>query len=149
MKNKQAFSLVEAMTGLLILGMIMGLLQLGVALVKDAQISNKPANYSWIQFIHNIETQQKPFYWQRIEGNGTVLNLWRNNRASDEEKEYILKLTKRTNTLYLSGSQGGYMPLIYNVKSVKFKKINNNVRIDIVFFSGEHRNAILAINEKK
>ncbi|MBM7544530.1 competence type IV pilus minor pilin ComGF [Periweissella beninensis] len=149
MKRQNAFSLVEALTGLLILGLITGLLQMGVLLVKDSLITNKPAMYSWIQFLHNIETDQNPFYWQKLAADKTQLGLWRQNKENGEAKEYILKLTKKTHTLYMSGVDGGYMPFIYNVETVKFKKIKNNIQINVVFISGEHRNAILAIKNKK
>ncbi|QBO35361.1 hypothetical protein EQG49_02210 [Periweissella cryptocerci] len=153
LKKKPAFTLIEVFIALLIFGCVVSALYFGTSFMREKTLVNRPSNYTWQQFLHTIETTEYPFYWVKTLNAETELRVWRVSKDSGDGdakvKEYILKNTKNSHTLHLTGSNGGFMPLVYGVETIKFKPVGRRIKVIIKFESGDIREANLGITQKK
>lgn len=148
-KNKPGFTLIEACLGLVIISIIIALLNFANPILHKHPILNNPVNLTWQNMISTLEESSNPFEWIEILNDGNNLKLTRLTNKNQVSKEYILKVTKVTHTLYVNGIERGYMPVIYNVRQVMFQERHQRIWIKVIYINGDSNEAYLAINKRK
>ncbi|CAH0418473.1 competence type IV pilus minor pilin ComGF [Periweissella ghanensis] len=147
--HQPAFTLIEACVGLILVSIIMTILQFALPNLKAQPVLVTPVNLTWQNMISALEESDQSFKWVEIVDDGHTLKLMRKlDASSPEPKEYLLKLTKSTHTLYLSGVAGGYMPIVYHVKKVQFEKRGHRIWMAVEYIDGGTNEAYLAITKK-
>lgn len=148
-KHQPAFTLIEACVGLVLVSIIVTILQFALPNLKTQPALVTPVNLTWQNMIWALEESEQPFKWVEIMDEGNTLKLIRNiDGKSQESKEYLLKLTKSTHTLYLSGLSGGYMPIVYQVKKVQFEERGHRIWMSVQYIDGGNNEAYLAVTKK-
>lgn len=144
-KQYPAFLLSEAMVGLVIMAMIISLIVTILPTIRRVEPINEPRNISWQRLLENLEKVDDNPRWIDIKDGGHELVIRRFNKVTQAYKEYIIKQTRDSNRLYLSGEYGGFMPLLANVDKILFQAQNGIVSMEVVFLDGEKKSARLAI----
>lgn len=137
MKNLKAFNLSEAVLGIIIMAIIIGLVNLWIPTFMYNQKNTTPRNINWQRLLANLEEKSNPITWTKISESGKQLYIKKYATREQITREYVLKKTQKTNRFYISGINGGYMPMIYDVKNVKFSEVNNCVLMEVIFLDGD------------
>lgn len=145
-KHRPGFTLIEACIGLIIIGFIIMIVDFAIPTIKKHPTLNNPVNLTWQNMIWSLEETNNAFKWIEIIDGGKSLKL---TRSVSARKEYVLKMTKSTNALYLSGENGGYMPIVFNVKQVMFQERQHRIWIKVVYKDGGSNEAYLLLEKQR
>lgn len=142
-----AFSISEAFVGLIIVAMMLSVTSMLVANAKKQYPLNRPRNINWQRILHNLENNPQPIRWVQIEDQGHQLIVQKYSMAEKEQKKYIIRQTKTSHRLYMSGIDGGFMPLLGDVKVINFNNAKGRIVMEVVFLDGEIKKANLSIRK--
>lgn len=125
--------------------MMLSITSILVTSTKNPYPLNNPRNVNWQRLLHNLENNPQPITWLKIDDWGHQLIIKRYSVAEKEQKKYIIRQTKSSHRLYMSGVLGGFMPLLSEVKTINFSDVNGRIRMEVTFLDDEIKVAKLAI----
>ncbi|MGQ2283158.1 competence type IV pilus minor pilin ComGF [Apilactobacillus kunkeei] len=138
MKREKAFTIIETIIAITILGLIAFTITMINPLKKSYNRKNIHA-VDFQMFLKNIESPKKHYFLYKIVG-GKLLYMG----SKESYKEY--RIYKNGKMIILSGVNGGFYPLLDDVKSIIFKDIKNHLAMDVVFTNNESYEDVTSIS---
>ena len=138
MKRKKAFTIIETLIALVVLGLIAITITMINPLKKNYNQKNVHAA-DFQSFLNNIEAKKKHYILFEKAGQHFVTIISR-----EYGKRYDLHLYNKV--VVLSGVNGGYYPLLDDVRSIDFKEVKKHLAIKVVFNNNESYEDVSSIS---
>lgn len=135
------------MLGLIITAMVVGVISMFVPTLRQQNALSNGRNTNWQRLLFKLEAQERPISWVKIKDNGKTLEIVRPMLKRSSLNVYLIHKTQKTNTLYMGGLNGGFMPLLREVKHVEFTEYQQHIVMDVTFLDGDQKKAVLAIDK--
>lgn len=121
MKSRPAFTLPDALLGLMVLALTCGLIQAGVRLVNQQGNLSLAGPTGWYEGLYMLESDRYCFSLEEVQPQAVFL------RAKDGRSFHLAPPKTAVGALALLGGRGGYVPLILNVErdTLTWKKLNS------------------------
>ncbi|GAY73156.1 ComGF family competence protein [Lentilactobacillus kosonis] len=107
-------------------------------MLASLKVVNKPSNYQQISFyrlVSLLESDKFNFKFKTASKDAIILS------SSVTKKNY--RLRKVNDVVFLAGHENGYVPLLNNVKVIKFYEVQRDIRLNVEFNNGEECHAQL------
>ncbi|MBC6388769.1 prepilin-type N-terminal cleavage/methylation domain-containing protein [Lactobacillus kunkeei] len=129
MKRKKGFTIIETIISLVILGLISFTITWIDPLKKSYNQKNSHA-VDFQLFLNNLESSKKRYVL-----NGKVVSYLVRMTSKDSGKDY--RMFQYNSLIIISGANGGYAPILDEVKFASFKEVKKHLMIKVVFSNNE------------
>lgn len=138
MRRKKAFTIIETVIGLMILGLIAFTITLINPMKKTYNQKNIHAA-DFQAFLNNIQSRKKHYVLYSHVGKLIAPML-----SKESGKKY--EMYQNNKMIIISGVSGGYYPILDDVKSINFKELKNHLAIKVVFSNDESYEDVSSIS---
>lgn len=107
-KTRNGFTIIEVVIALVVLSLLVLTIQVALPMLR----SNKDETLSWYYTLSELEENQKHFKISKMYTNQIYL------KDGQDQTQYVLKQNRQS--LILSTNDGGYIPLMDDIRLVEF-----------------------------
>ncbi|UQS85215.1 ComGF family competence protein [Apilactobacillus apisilvae] len=135
--NKQAFTIIETIIGLILVASIALLINNSIPYLNYENKTNNDNLINYHIFLKTIES--KKLNLKVLNANDDTANFIN----YDTQKRYRISLYK--NMLRLSGDKNGHVPLLDNVTNIEFKIVNHHLHLIVILKENQKFESVSSI----
>lgn len=145
----KAFTIAEAMLAILMTIICIEILQGCLGIVKKSEQLKEPTNEVVYSYVQLNEFLQEKKHVEISPDNSGVVRLTLKILISDKDKpEFeIYHLERYKRMIRLTGSEGGHIPLLFNVRDCRFTFDKDEFTIQVTEDNGKHSELAFKVDE--
>lgn len=142
---KRGFSLMETVIAIGIIAVGLLTIQLGTALVANQRQREFDEQLAWYQLLGELESTDYRFRVTQLDDHQLKLVTQRKPKRPFLLRYRRTKATTKPHELMLTTPDGGYLPLIRNVKSVTWTTQKNRLYLKLTMMKGQTFSALTSV----
>ncbi|WP_461242705.1 prepilin-type N-terminal cleavage/methylation domain-containing protein [Secundilactobacillus muriivasis] len=145
---KRGFSLIETIIAIAVIAVGLLTIQLGTSIVMNQRQREFDEQLAWYQLLGELESPEYRFRVTKMDPNHRYQLVLKTPRVT--ERPFILVhrrtvKTKSPHELMLTTPDGGYLPLIRDVKDVTWTTKQNRLYLELTMMKGQKFSALTSV----
>lgn len=142
---KQGFSLIETIIAIAVIAVGLLTIQLGTSIVMNQRQREFDEQLAWYQLLGELESPEYRFRVTKMDRYQLILKSPRVTKRQFLLRHRRTVETKASHELMLTTPDGGYLPLIREVKDVTWATKKNRLYLELTMMKGQKFSALTSV----